>query len=57
MSGYSLDEWGDFAVATVGAAAVLAGLFFAAVSINLERIVRIPGLPGRAGETDAQRTQ
>jgi len=35
----------------VGAAAVLAGLVFLAVSINIGRIMAIPGLPGRAGES------
>jgi hypothetical protein len=51
MSGYELEEWGEFAVASAGAAAVLAGLVFIAVSINLERVVVVRGLPGRAGES------
>jgi hypothetical protein len=38
-------------VAAAGAAAVLAGLIFVAVSINLERILAVRGLPGRAGES------
>jgi hypothetical protein len=29
---------------------VLAGLVFVAVSINIDRILPVPGLPGRAGE-------
>ncbi len=45
-----MDGWESFAVAQVGAAAVLAGLIFVGVSINLERILGTPGLPGRAGE-------
>jgi len=43
--------WHGFAAAMVGAAAVLAGLVFLAVSINIGRIMAIPGLPGRAGES------
>ena len=38
-------------MATAGAAAALAGLLFVAVSINLEAILRYPGLPERALET------
>ena len=44
-------HWTDFAVALAGVAAVLAGLVFVALSVNLERILQVPGLPGRAGET------
>ncbi len=33
------------------AAATLTGLVFVAVSINLNRIMAFPGLPGRAGES------
>jgi hypothetical protein len=51
MSAYTLDAWAEFAVATAGAAAVLAGLIFISVSINLEPILAFPGLPGRAGES------
>jgi hypothetical protein len=43
--------WGEFAVVAGGAAAVLTGLIFVAVSINLQRILGFPGLPGRAGES------
>jgi hypothetical protein len=43
--------WEGFAVALGGAAAVLAGLVFVAVSINLDRLLAVPGLPGRAGES------
>jgi hypothetical protein len=43
--------WENFFVAEVGAAAALTGLLFVAVSINLARILAIPHLPDRAGET------
>jgi modulator of FtsH protease len=51
MSIEDIAAWHDFAVALVGAAAVLAGLVFLAVSINIRHILAIPGLPGRAGES------
>jgi hypothetical protein len=51
MSGYQPEEWVEFGVALAGAAAVLAGLVFVAVSINLEKVLEIHGLPGRAGES------
>ena len=45
-------EWHDFFLAVAGAAAVLAGLVFVGVSINLDTIMSNPtyGLPGRALE-------
>jgi hypothetical protein len=46
-----LSHWTEFAVTLAGVAAVLAGLVFVALSVNLERILRVAGLPGRAGET------
>ena len=47
-----MDEWHDFLLAQAGAAGVLTGLVFVAVSINLQTIVSEPGsgLPGRAAE-------
>jgi hypothetical protein len=47
-----VDEWHDFFLAAAGAAAVLAGLVFVGLSINLEMIMSNPtyGLPGRALE-------
>ncbi|HXY71872.1 MAG TPA: hypothetical protein VEM41_04965 [Actinomycetota bacterium] len=46
-------EWESLFVATLGAAAALAGLLFVALSINLARIMSFQSLPGRAGETIA----
>jgi hypothetical protein len=48
---YDPSEWTDLFVATAGASAALAGLVFVAVSINIERILKFPGLPDRALET------
>jgi len=47
-----VDEWHDFFLAAAGAAAVLAGLVFVGVSINLEMIMADPtyGLVNRALE-------
>ena len=47
-----MDEWHDFFLAVAGAAAVLAGLVFVGVSINLDIIMsnRGYGLRGRALE-------
>ncbi len=42
--------WTNFFVAEVGATAALAGLIMVAVSINLQRILAFPQLPGRAAE-------
>ena len=47
----NLSHWTEFAVTLAGVAAVLAGLVFVALSVNLERILRVAGLPGRVGET------
>lgn len=43
--------WDSFAAALAAASAALAGLVFVAVSINIGRILSVPRLPGRAGET------
>jgi hypothetical protein len=51
MSAYHAEEWVEFGVALAGAAAVLAGLIFVSVSINLEKVLQVHGLPGRAGES------
>ena len=48
MSAYDPSEWTDFFLAAAGASAALAGLVFVAVSINVDRILRLKGLPERA---------
>jgi hypothetical protein len=41
-------EWTDLFVAAAGASAALTGLVFVAVSINIQEILRLPGVPDRA---------
>jgi hypothetical protein len=48
---YALAPWHDFFVAATGAAAVLFGLLFVSLSVNLSQILQYPSLPGRAAET------
>src|SRR5580658_4933303 len=42
--------WANFFAAEVGAAAALSGLVIVAISINLQRILSFPQLPGLAAE-------
>ncbi len=49
-----IPEWQTFFAVQAGAAATLTGLVFVAVSINLNKIIAIPGLVGRAGESLVQ---
>jgi hypothetical protein len=50
MHAYTTDGWESLFVTEAGVAAVLAGLLFVAVSINLAKVLEHPGLPGRAAE-------
>jgi modulator of FtsH protease len=51
LAAYDASEWTELFVATAGASAALAGLVFVAVSINVDRILKLPGVPERALET------
>jgi hypothetical protein len=44
-----MSEWSNFFSASASASAALAGLVFVALSVNLQRIIEYPHLPGRAG--------
>jgi hypothetical protein len=51
MTPRDVAAWEGFAAALAGVCAVLAGLVFLAVSINIGRILSVRGLAGRAGES------
>ena len=48
---YAAPAWAALATAVAAATATLTGLLFVAVSINLQRILQYPNLPGRAAQT------
>jgi modulator of FtsH protease len=51
LTAYSPEHWTDLFVAAAGASAALTGLVFVAVSINVERILRLVGVSQRALQT------
>jgi modulator of FtsH protease len=48
LTAYDASEWTDLFVAAAGSGAALAGLVFVAVSINIDRILKLAGIPARA---------
>ena len=50
MDAYEVASWDGFAVAMLGAAAVLVGLIFVALSVNMQAVLRYPWLVSRAAE-------
>lgn len=48
---YDASVWSDFAVAEVGAAAALAGLLVVAASININKLLELPGMVARLAAT------
>lgn len=51
MQDLEWSSWMNFYVATAGAAAALTGLVFVGLSINLARVLEIPGMVARCGES------
>ena len=54
MSVASITEWSTLLSVEAETAATLTGLVFVGVSINLDRMMQYPGLPGRAAESILQ---
>jgi hypothetical protein len=54
MNHASIAEWNTLLAVEAGAAATLMGLVFVALSINLSRILAVPGLSGRGAESIMQ---
>ncbi len=48
MEGERVENWHDYLVAQAGAAAALSGLVFVGLSINLDRIIKLPSIVSRA---------
>ena len=51
MAAYDPGQWHDFATSFAAAAGALLGLAFVAISFNLDQILKLKALPGRAIET------
>jgi hypothetical protein len=51
LDAISIAAWSNYLSVLAGAAATLTGLVFVAVSINLSRVLSVPGLTGRAAES------
>jgi hypothetical protein len=54
LDAISIAAWSNYLSVQAEAAATLTGLVFVAVSINLSRVLAIPGLTGRAAESMMQ---
>ena len=54
MDFVTTNDWSSYLSAQASAAASLTGLVFVAVSINLTRVISVPGLAGRAAESIIQ---
>jgi len=54
LSGYDIAGWAGFLAVAAGVPAMLTGLIFGAISINLARILEFPRLPEFAAETIVQ---
>lgn len=54
MDVVSIADWSTYLSAQASASASLTGLVFVAVSINLTRVISVPGLVGRAAESIIQ---
>jgi hypothetical protein len=51
LSASEIASWSNYLAAVAEVAATLTGLVFVAVSINLSRVISLPGLVGRAAES------
>jgi hypothetical protein len=51
VAAYDPGQWHDFAASFAAAAGALLGLAFVAISFNLDTILKLKALPGRAVET------